>query len=304
MTDSEKGFTHWPTDMRRVAEGSTLAAAALRYANLGIPLFPCVPGGKQPLTANGFHDATTSAQRVAQWWKRNPDANIGLPTGARTEVVVVDIDVHGEQSGYPAFERARSARLADGWAWLVRTPSGGLYAYYPATPHVEQRCWQAPSTHVDFRGDGGYIIAPPSRIEVDGTLRQYQVIVVANHPPKALDATALREFLEPPRRHDPPPALPRIGASLDNLARFVSGLHEGERNHGLFWAACRAAETGHRQDQTQADLGQVAQAIGLPEREVASTISSAYRIAGRCGPAPSTPDRTRSTRRSAEAVGM
>ena len=68
--------------MQRVADEPTLAAAALRYANLGIPVFPCVPGGKQPLTPNGFHDATSVARVVHRWWQRTPDANIGLPTGA------------------------------------------------------------------------------------------------------------------------------------------------------------------------------------------------------------------------------
>ena len=67
--------------MQRVADEPTLAAAALRYANLGIPVFPCVPGGKQPLTPNGFHDATSVARVVHAWWQRTPDANIGLPTG-------------------------------------------------------------------------------------------------------------------------------------------------------------------------------------------------------------------------------
>src|SRR3954452_16216919 len=114
--------------MRRVATEETLAAAALRYANLGIPVFPCVPGGKRPLTPNGFHDATSSARTVNDWWRRTPEANIGLPTGAATGVLVVDVDVHAGGSGFDAFERARSADLAAGWGWLVRTPSGGLHA--------------------------------------------------------------------------------------------------------------------------------------------------------------------------------
>ena len=58
--------------MRRVAEERTLAAAALRYANLGIPVFPCVPGGKQPLTPNGFHDVSRNNQ------PRNPEGTVDI----------------------------------------------------------------------------------------------------------------------------------------------------------------------------------------------------------------------------------
>src|SRR5436309_9906569 len=110
MYDPENPIPHWTVStMQRVAAEPTLAGAAIRYANLGIPVFPCVPGGKQPLTPNGFHDASSSTQVVHAWWQRHPEANIGLPTGVRTGVVVVDVDVHPGGSGFGAFERARAA---------------------------------------------------------------------------------------------------------------------------------------------------------------------------------------------------
>ena len=96
---------------------------------------------------------------------------------------------------------------------MVRTPSGGIHAYYPNVRGQEQRSWQVPSAHVDFRGDGGYVIAPPSRIEVDGAMRTYDVIAVTTHAAKPVDAVELRQFLEPPRpaRALPPPGMPADG---------------------------------------------------------------------------------------------
>jgi hypothetical protein len=267
--------------MRDIATEPTAAGAALQYATLGIPVFPCVAGGKQPLTPNGFHDATSSADAVRRWWQRHPEANIGLPTGAITGVVVVDVDVHATGTGYTAFERARAAGLAEGWGWLVRTPSGGLHAYYPARPGSQQRSWQVPSAHVDFRGDGGYIIAPPSRTEIDGQPKAYEVLAVAHHEARPVDAITLRQFLEPPRRILLGPGRPAIGSRPEQLASWVATRPDGARNGGLFWAACRMVEHGHDYAETLTVLGQAAQAAGLPEQEAATTIRSAYRTASR-----------------------
>ncbi|MEP9383376.1 bifunctional DNA primase/polymerase [Nocardioides cheoyonin] len=301
MFDPNDPVPHWTTStMRQVALEPTLADAALRYANLGVPVFPCVPGGKQPLTPNGFHDATSSARVVHAWWQRTPDANIGLPTGAVTGVVVVDIDVHGEASGFEAFERARSAGRAEGWGWLVRTPSGGLHAYYPATPGVEQRCWQAPSAHIDFRGDGGYVIAPPSRIDVGGRAATYDVIAVTHVRSRPLDATGLRHFLEPPRRFPPPRALTSIGCNPDALAAWVARTPEGGRNYNLFRAACLMVKTGHSFNDTAAVLAPAAQRAGLPDAEIDTTLRSAHRLASRLGAPASRPGPTQRI----EAIGL
>ena len=82
------------------------------------------------------------------------------------------------------------------WGWLVRTPSGGIHAYYPAAPGPEQRSWQVPGAHIDFRGDGGYVIAPPSRLMVGGVGKSYDVIAVTTGRPATVDAIKLRQFLE------------------------------------------------------------------------------------------------------------
>jgi hypothetical protein len=288
MYDPENPVPRWTVStMQRVAAEPSLADAAIRYANLGIPVFPCVPGGKQPLTPNGFRDARSSARVVHSWWERTADANIGLPTGARTAVLVVDVDIHPGGSGFEAFERARSESLADRWGWLVRTPSGGLHAYYP-TGRQEQRSWQVPSAHVDFRGDGGYVIAPPSRIQVDGIVKTYDVIAVTAQAARTTDAVKLRRFLEPPR---PPRAVGApTGLSSSNchppaLARTVALTPEGGRNRALFWASCRMVENNFTQADIASWLTPPAQHAGLGDREIETTINSAVRHATRLGPA-------------------
>ncbi|WP_244929244.1 bifunctional DNA primase/polymerase [Nocardioides sp. W7] len=297
MYDPTNPVPHWTVaTMRHVATEDTLAGAAIRYANLGIPVFPCVPGGKQPLTPNGFHDATSSARAVHRWWQRTPAANIGLPTGASTGILVVDVDVYSRASGFGAFERARSEGLAEGWGWLVRTPSGGVHAYYPTVAGQEQRCWQVPSAHIDFRGDGGYVIAPPSRVEIDGVLRTYDVIAVATRPARSVDATKLRAFLEPPRRKPsvPSPSVVGTGCRPDALAATVAAAPEGGRNRSLFWASCRMVEDGLDRTTVASYLLPAAQHAGLPDREIETTIDSAFRSTSRLS-AASRPGPTRAS---------
>jgi hypothetical protein len=296
-TESAQWSPRLPIEL---SEAPDVTSAAAMLAHRGIPVFPCAPYGKQPLTPHGFHDASTERIEVEAWWQRWPHANIGLPTGAASGVEVVDVDVHAGGNGFAAFERARSAGLADGWAWLVRTPSGGVHAYYLCGSTEEQRSWQVPSQHVDFRGDGGYIVAPPSRVMgADGQTRAYELIAVAQHAAKPVDAVSLKAFLDPPRPPRPPAGMPRVGARPDKLAAWVAARPEGARNHGLFWAACRMVEEGHPFDSTANLLGDAARSAGLPDQEAITTIRSAYRVASRLGAATI----TRPTR-AAEVVAL
>ena len=262
----------------RVDRTPNLAAAARILAEAGVPVFPCEPDGKRPLTRRGFLDATSDPGQVAAWWSRTPDANIGLPTGAPSGVVVVDVDVHGPVDGRAAWRRASEAGLVDGAGLLVRTPTGGAHAYFPATHGAEQRSWQAASAGVDFRGDGGYIITPPSRRTIDGTVRRYEIADIAAHSVGPVDAARLRNFLEPR-----PAAASRnsdaVTATVDaeRLAAWVASRSEGERNRGLFWAACRLAENGTPPTDALDALGPAAAQAGLSEREIATTVRSAYR---------------------------
>jgi len=262
-----------------------LAAAARTLAAAGVPVFPCEPDGKRPLTRRGFLNATSDPGQVAAWWSRTPEANIGLPTGAASGVVVVDVDVHGPVDGRAAWRRASEAGLVDGAGLLVRTPTGGAHAYFPATSGTVQRSWQAAGTGVDFRGDGGYIIAPPSRRTIDGTLRRYEITDLAANSVGPVDAARRRDFLDP----RPTAAARSEGApatvDAERLAAWVAGRGDGERNRGLFWAACRLAENGTRPTDALDALGPAAAQAGLSEREIATTVRSAYRATQ---PAPET----------------
>jgi len=257
--------------------GLPLPQAAARFAAAGVPVFPCVAGGKRPLVEHGFHEASTDVRQVGLWWRRWPSANIGVPTGPASGADVVDVDRKTSGSGFTGFHRARRAGLVPGWLALVRTPSGGMHAYFPADPSRPQASWQAARAHVDFRGAGGYVIVPPSIVETGDRWGRYEVIGAAEPKAASVDAVKLREFLDP----RPEPAYRPNGAAraedTQRLAGWVAALGEGERNRGLFWAACRLAEAGFAPAVTVDALGPAAEGAGLPPREVFTTIRSAYR---------------------------
>lgn len=255
-----------------------VSVVARELAVVGVPVFPCLPGGKRPMTEHGFHDATTNPEQIAAWWQKHPAANLAVPTGAASGVVVVDVDVHGSVDGYESFGRADGAGLVSGWQFLVTTPSGGMHAYYPAAAGVEQRSWQAAPAGIDFRGDGGYIVVPPSTVSTDGESAGYRVRRITTGSSSAVDSARLGEFLDPrPTPHRRSGREVERSADVARLTAWVAARGEGERNRGLFWAACRLAENNIPAPEALEVLAAAASEAGLGEREITATVRSAYR---------------------------
>jgi hypothetical protein len=129
---------------------TALHPAALWYAEQGVPVFPCRPGEKVPATKSGVKDATTDRAQVDTWWSRMPTANIGLATGFIFDVLDID-DWAGVNSDVEEV-------IEEGFGF-VATPRGGTHIYLRASGDGN-------ATNVvpgvDFRGRGGYVLAPPS----------------------------------------------------------------------------------------------------------------------------------------------
>jgi len=269
----------------------TLRDRALTYAVAGIAVFPCVPGGKTPLTANGFHDATTNPDQIREWWTARPQANIATPTGA-PGFDVLDVDVRADGNGWRSYHRAKAAGLLDGWVRAVLTPSGGLHLHYPGT---DQRNGSLRGLHVDFRGTGGYVLLPPSLGQTKTYSRRYETYWTGTGSGRPLDWSAVVELLAPTQAPD---RVGRVSPTRDGvdptptLVAHVARQSEGNRDNALFWAACRAAEAGVRDLEP---LVAAAVSAGLTEREAARTVLSAQRTidhpaVGRpLPPAPQTP---------------
>ncbi len=248
---------------------SELLTAALAYAAAGWPVFPCRPGRKVPLGAlvvHGVLDATTDPAVITAWWSRCPTANVAVACGAPGPDVV-DVDVTAAKPGPASLARLRDAGLLTGSQATVRTPSGGLHIYFGGT---SQGNGAMPRHGIDFRGAGGYVLAPPSTVDS----RPYEL--VASRPPTGatVDFGAIRRHLDPPRPM--PRVRPGARSDVGQLVEWVAALPEGNRNSGLYWATRRAVETG-ADPGVYAELVDAAVTAGLPAAEAERTVRSARR---------------------------
>jgi hypothetical protein len=137
----------------RLAHPSALAAAAAWYAAAGVAVFPVIPRGKVP-TVRWRDAATTDAAQVAAWWQRTPQANIGMPTGMRWDV----IDVDGPR-GYQSLGGIREAGKLPPLLGRSVTPRGGMHLFIAPTGDGNAASFRP---DVDYRGIGGYVVLPPS----------------------------------------------------------------------------------------------------------------------------------------------
>jgi hypothetical protein len=298
--------------------------AALGYASQGIPVLPlhyplqdrgdlqpvggdqrpvvragcscrdlhCGQVGKHPLGSlvpHGVKDATTNRARVLAWWTRHPQANIGLATGRLFDV----LDVDGPAGAHTIQELAATHGQRSTGP-LVRTGGGGWHFYL--APTGLGNVSPAGLAHVDWRGRGGYVVAPPSR-HASGRPYQWVAGRDLDTPPGPVPAVLLERL--PPRhlqRPISPVPLPagtngtsgRYGraALAEELAR-VATAPVGQRNRQL-WESTR-------------NLYNLVATGGLDHCEVDAGLLAA---AERCGLLTEEPRQTRRTLASGRQVGL
>lgn len=249
---------------------TALRDAALGYAAAGWPVFPCWTPGKTPITSHGFKDATTDPAVIATWWTRWPTANIAVATGSPGPDVI-DVDVKDGRAGLELFERARRAGLMRGAQAIIRTPSGGLHVWFEGTAQPGGAVGGA-AKPLELKARGGYVLLPPSFVIEDryGYTGHYELIERRDGAAGHIDFPAVKRLIDPPPVTKP--IRRGMATGIGSLARWLSVQREGNRNRALFWAACKAIETGCTD---LAELLNAGRTIGLDEDEVERTLESA-----------------------------
>lgn len=199
---------------------------AVAYARRGWAVFALKPRSKEPATLHGVKDATTDVEAIDEWWTEHPRCNIGIAMGSPSGgLMAIDIDVD-EDAGKDGMATLRAWERAHGE--LPETSSaitgrGGVHMLYRmegVRNSVGGDC------AVDVRGEGGYIVAPPS-VHPNGNRYEWE------YDPEdygVADADGnVRAFIESVR--------PKRGESAPKL-HVPKRIGEGRRNDTLFRMAC------------------------------------------------------------------
>jgi Bifunctional DNA primase/polymerase, N-terminal len=149
--------------------------AALEYVRTGMPVFPCNPLDKRPLTPSGFKDASKDEAQIHAWWGRWPNAIIAAPTGAASGMWVLDLDLDPikQLNGPVTFDQIITQRgVTFPNTLMATTPRGGRHLVFVWDDNVEIRNSTGKiGPGIDVRGNGGYVCLPPSRNANGGEYR-------------------------------------------------------------------------------------------------------------------------------------
>ncbi len=253
-----------------------MLAAALALADRGWHVFPL--NGKTPRCKNGLHDATTDRAAIERWWRLWPNADIGVRTGPESGLLVVDVDPkHGGDDTYAELEREHGS-IPDTVVCLTGGDGWHTYFRYPASETVRNSAGRV-GQGLDVRGDGGYVVVPPSR-HASGRAYAWSV---DGHPDDVPLADPPNWLL---KRLREPPASANGNGAAPPVADVVP---EGKRNPELASLAGTMRRRGMSEPEIAAAL-RVTNAMRcrppLPEREVDAIAASIARYE----PARTAPD--------------
>lgn len=207
---------------------SELMDSALKYAKLGLAVFPLFPKSKKPATEHGFKDATTDPEQICKWWEAQPDCNIGIATGWRSGgLVVIDVDDgHGDGRGSDSLREWEHTNGSLPETVTCITGTGGYHYYFLESEPFGNKAGLI--YHVDVRADGGYVVAPPS-VHPNGNRYEWDALYGLGEVPIPKNNEVVRRFLRPANKHDQTAAnpLPDVfpeGERTDSLIRLIGTL--------------------------------------------------------------------------------
>jgi hypothetical protein len=232
----------------------------LKLARRGLPIFPChnetLNGcscgdaacdspGKHPRTSHGCKDATTDESLIEHWFNHYPVANWAVATGRDSKIFVLDFDPGSEKT-----LAAWDAEHGSDWSKTLcaGTPRDGFHAYYRHPDLLEgfkiKSSVKSIAPGVDVRGDGGYVVLPPSRLR-NGAYTWLNDLPIADAPlwvlQKVVVATQLVEIHGENEENDSTNATGDVSISAGERNSTLASLAGTMRRRGMSPAAISAA---------------------------------------------------------------
>lgn len=237
-------------------------AAALAYAARGWYVFPCLPRLKVPVRDSAGHlDATLDPARIRAWWRINPNYNVAIATGP-SGLFVVDVDPQGKADWTETLAGDAALARTVALSPIVSTPRGGVHVYM-AGKGPTSASKLAPG--IDTRGEGGYVLAPPSYVDDGKSKGRYEGEPEAGNPAPIyapllarLGAPVIVDVPRVPeseRKWDEPATLARATAWLEGLVMTGNTAVEGAGGDAYtFEVCCKLLEMAVRPETAHAML--------------------------------------------------
>ncbi len=245
---------------------NALHRTARALAEKGMAILPCVARGKVPATPHGVKDATADAATIDAWWRLLPEANIGIACGAASGIFVVDIDGDDGEATMGALEAERGELPPT----VEAITGNGRHCYFRLGDHapVGNSAGRI-GPGVDTRGEGGYVLAPPS-IHPTGRTYQWSVDTAADFAdaPDWLHAMLASRAAPKPACELKVSATVAEGTRNDTLARLAGHLLRRRVNPRMVLALMQSFNATNCMPS-------------LPEAEVTTTFESIARAEAR-----------------------
>jgi hypothetical protein len=221
-------------------------SAALELARLGLHVFPVVSGGKRPAVRGWQTLASPEPDDIARLFASG-SFNLGVATGAPSGVWILDVDVKGGVNGLGTLATLEHRHGPLPATWRASTPSGGLHIWFSLPPGRRIGNRVGCATGLDIRGEGGFIVAPPSK--ACGGAYRWIAGSRDDRPAQApcwlLDLAA--PTAPPPAHRTPPPLRSATvgryaAAAVRGEIERVRSAKPGSRNLTLFQASANLGE--------------------------------------------------------------
>jgi hypothetical protein len=239
--------------------------SALGYSKSGLSVVPIQPRDKTPLIPwEQYQRVCATDSEINSWWLKWPEANVGIVTGALSGVVVIDLDTPEAKEKLkeliPGFDFSKVPRSRTGKGWQ-------LFFHHPAVT-IPNRAGIIPG--LDVRGDGGYVVAPPS-IHPSGKVYKWEVPINGELPRLPVELFKLITSSTP---HSENGFRERF-----NTAEALAGVSEGQRDETLFRLACKLRSADVPQDMAITLVLEAARNCQppFPEKIALEKVDRAYR---------------------------
>ena len=259
--------------------------AALSLAGRGLVIFPVRDWGDgdgwKPIA--GFPEkASSDPDLISAWWGRWPEARVGLLTGERNGITVLDVDIKNGKDGAASLARLGFPDLAAMTPVRTRSPSGGWHLFFAFNPTIKGTVGKI-GQGLDVRNRGQFVLAP-------GSLKDGKRYTVAGQPLGTATLPPFPPSLVPPPQPERGPvdmlpeatdqqrswAATKLASKAAAVAATAKGSRQSALNDATFWAGGAGGHGMLTEDQARMALVAAGVAAGMSKREAQSSFKHGW----------------------------